>query len=119
MSYVFILDSNDYPAIEGFKNVEAYINDYYKIVKKLIPLSYDHEIKIFCDEDSTCLFTDLPVSSIQIRENKKLLSYFEVEDILINCKDITDTKDQLRDFIRIAYPKVWVSVVNNLNTRFI
>lgn len=119
MSFVFVLDTNEFSVDEHFYNVESYVTEYYKIIKKLIPLSYLRPIKVICDEKSACLFNDLPIMTIEIIENKNMLDHFEVDDILMNCNDITDTKDKLRDYIKIVYPQSWTSIINNLNTRFL
>lgn len=118
MNLVFVINSKDYPSSEGLKNVDDYIEVYYRILERLIPLSYKHNIKIICDEESVCLFENLPVQSISVwSDGIDIKDLYEWDDELVRIG--CESKWDLKEFLRLVYPNSWNQIVTNLNTRFL
>ena len=118
MSLVFVINSKDFRSSEGLKNVDDYIEVYYRILKRMLPLSYCHNIKIICDEESVCLFDNLPVQSITVwDEGIDIKDLYDWDDELQRIG--RESKWDLKEFLRLVYPNSWSQIVINLNSRFL
>jgi hypothetical protein len=117
MSYVFVLDSRDYKS--GIQlNVDQYIHDYYKILKQLLYYSHKSEVKVVCDEYSIGLFEDLPASVFIMNRRKDIEESCHLDDVMINHREITDEKENLKFHLSVTYPFAWTKIVRNIRERF-